>query len=319
MTWQRTGLNGLKGAKRSTAMAIQRTSSTFAKNAEMQAMAFANAIRTDPSSLASNPARTTREEKYDLIELTRNRMLVNLEAFSEHIIKDLAPGLAQYVVAAPGKLVASLTSIAGIPSEIGSYIISLGLPRAHGWKVQRYTDGLITGAKFIFNKAEVVLRNQAPAILTTGFLVQESYETKLRAGSMDVTMVRDEIHRVAETFALDAETLVLLISAAAELKSAGKLNLAANTELNAQSVGPMKLTSGASMKQSALDHTLVDAAGGTIKVVGGVIHLNPVVPAVPDVPVPVPPVVNVSANTSIPTPQMTNQYEGMAYHGADAI
>lgn len=318
MSWQRAGLNGLKGARSSVAAATRRTGETLMTNAELQAMNFANAIRTEPTSLMSNPARTTREEKYDIIELTRNRMLVHLENFSDHIIKDLAPGLAQYVVAAPGKLVSTLTAVAGVPSEIGQYVVSLGLPRAHGWKLNRVTDGLMNGAKFIFNKAEVVIRNQAPAMLSNALLVQENYETKLRSGALDVTMVRDEIHRVAETFALDAETLVLLLSAAAELKSAGKLHLASNTETLIESTGTTKVVSGASMKLSASDHTVVDAAGGTIKVVGGIIHLNPVVPATPEVPIPVPPVVLIPANAKVPTSEMTNQYEGMAYHGADA-
>lgn len=318
MSWQNTGLRTLRGAKKSVSAATEQTGRTMADNAELQAMVFANAIRAEPTSLASNPAKTTREEKYDLIELSRNRMLVHLENFSEHIIKDLAPGLAQFVIAAPGKLTTALTAIAGIPAELGQYVVGLGLPRAHGWKIQRLTDGLITGAKFFFNKAEVLIRQQAPAYLVNALLVHENYETKVRSGSMDVTLVRDEIHRVAETFGLDADTLVLLLKTAATVKTTGKMELASNLETKVESVGPVKVTSNASVKTSAPSHVLTDGAGGTITMSGGFIALNPVVPQAPEVAVPVPPVVSLTASTGIPTPEMINQYTGMAYHGADA-
>lgn len=288
--------------------------------ADVLAVVITNTLRKDePTSAVTNPAKSTRQVKFDYANDLRDRVMQHLQVFSGHAIADLAPGIAQTVLHMPKAAVDSLiTTLAGVRSELATLTVNVGLLKSHGWSLKRFSDFYMVAARGIVHRAQATILQRAPALLTNVTVEQltaaVSQETLKDA---KIILSRDEIHRLSNHLNIDAKTILLLTKALLALRSEEDVELAAMKKVTLSGKDGIDVVTTETIKSSAKMHSICDLSGGTIKVTNGVIDLNPLgAPTIPSIPVVVPPVALVNdSDGKLAGIQAVPQYEGMGAQG----
>jgi hypothetical protein len=281
---------------------------------------LSNVLRKDePTSALSNPAKSTAQVKHDYAYDLRERAKQHLQVLRTHIEADLTPGLVQLAAQLPKvSLDALRDTLLGVRNELAALTVGVGLQRSHGWELSRLTDFWMMAAKGVVLRAQTVILQRAPALLTNVTAEQltasVSQETLKDA---KIILTRDEIHRLSNHYGLDAKTLSLLLKDLASIRAEGKVEIAALGDVTISSKDGIDLATANTLKSSAKMHSICDMAGGTIKVTNGVIDLNPLgIPTAPTLPVVVLPVVLADGSKGeMAGIQVVPQYEGMAGQG----
>lgn len=293
---------------------------TGENHADVMAAIVTNAIRSDePSSAITNPSKSIRQVKFDYADDLRERVKQHLQVFQDHLKSDLTPGLVQLALQMPkASLDAIRDALLGVRAELGTLTVNVGLLKSHGWQLKRLADFYMVAAKGIVHRAQTVILQRAPALLTNVTVEQVtaavSQETLKDA---KIILSRDEIHRLSNHLGIDAKTISLLTKLMLVLRSEEDIEMAALKKAVLSAKDGIDLTTIETIKSSAKMHSICDLAGGNIKVSNGVIDLNPLgLPPVPTVPVVVLPVVLADdSQGQLAGVQVVPQYEGMAAHG----
>lgn len=260
-------------------------------NADILAAVVTNSSRdAAPDSRRSNPAMSAENEKYDIAEQIREKTKMHVSIAADSLKKTLIPALTQFT-AKGSPMVQPLATALAMVKDLMSLTIKLGMVRSHGWKMLRLSDVYAIFAKAFTVNTESAVRFQAPAILNSAQVVDTAASVVQTTADVEVHMVKDEIHRIAEVFAIDANYLTAVLRAAAVIHATGKIDIASASQL-----------------------TMTGAAG--VKVVGATIDLNPI----GGVPLPTVPVTPAFAPSTKPPPVKTvPQYKGVAAQGTTFI
>lgn len=325
MTYENKILGVSRGHREFVSKLATQLSKATVENANIQAAVTTNSDRSEANrkkidSRISNPAKAHKNEKYEIADQVRTKLKKHLNSINVHILKDLNPALAQFALHG-GVLLESITTLPAMAADAGALILKAGMAKANGWKLIRLSDALMMMAKFVSLKGEVAIQMDAPAVLTTTELHHRKSELDIEVAGVKAVICKEEIHRVAGAYGMDAGSLVLIIQGLATLYSNGHLQLASTTTAELSALGQVAIKAAGEVKSSALTHTIVDAAGGTIRIVGGIIMLNPLTRATPDLPaeetvLPVVPVIPLTPQGPV---AVIPQYEGVNALGTSII
>lgn len=298
----------------------QQMANSGENHADVMAALVTNAIRSDePSSAITNPAKSIKQVKYDYAGDLRDRVKQHLQVFQGHLLTDITPGLAQLAVQVPKASLDAIKDVMlGVRAELGTLTVNVGLLKSHGWHLKRLADFYMVAARGIVHRAQTVILQRAPALLTNVTVEQltaaVSQETLKDA---KIILSRDEIHRLSNHLGVDAKTVSLIAQVLVAVRSQADLELAAGKKAVLSAKDGIDLATLETLKASAKMHSICDLAGGTIKVTNGIIDLNPLgLPPAPTVPVIIPPVMLADdSQGQLAGVQVVPQYEGMAAHG----
>ena len=318
-SFQAMGKDTTRAIKPVLAKGMTQVANSAENNANLQAALITNSERQDgPNCLTSNPGKSGVKEKHEFHEQVIDRIKEHLAAVQDDLKFVLTPALAQFalhgsaltstVIAAPARM-----------ADLGTSILKMGMAKAEGWQMQRITEGWMLFAKFVNTQAEVAVR-----FFTPNFLVNTgSYVVMAEHGhqsiNTNVVVSGEEIHRVAHTFALDAKEVTFLATTTAAIRSNIKTEIASTVEVDISAGATINLKAAAAINHSALSHTITDGLGGSIKVVGGMVYINSLVPPPASPPTAVVPVV---PNIPVHLPgkvRVVPQYEGMSAHGTSFV
>lgn len=274
------------------------------------------------SSAMSNPPRVHEDEKFEVLEKLQERVKANLGITqSETIPEHLTKGATQLAVNAglAADFVDLAKSVAGILMELLTCAVKVGPLKVNGWKIERFSETLASIVKMRLVHAETIIRHEAPVHTIVG--VHTTTESHLNTNIHDIqlTVVKDEIHRIANVFGLDANKLALLLKESAAIKAQQKIELSSGRELEVSALGKIVNKAGTSIKNSAPLHIITDGAGGTITMSAGIINLNPLSSSNSEIPNPVLPVTTVEANAEIRATEIRPQFQNMNGHGTVII
>lgn len=309
---------GTRAVKPIVAKGMKQASKLATNNADLQAALVTNSERHDgPNVLVSNPVKSLRKEGGDIHDQVRTRIkeqLDDLKGMLDPLAPPMLTSLAQF--AAQGKVLTSFgVTLKAKAADAGAAILKLGMAKAQGWQMHRLTDGWMLKAKFVNIQTAVTTRFRTLQFLISADTATTMADTIVTAASSaHIATSVDEIHRVAETFGLEAKDMVAILQAAAVIRANQKVEIASSLGTVLSAGTTLELKAGVSIKQSAKSHTFTDGLGGSITIMGGMVHINPLLAAGADLPVIVPPVVPLTP-TQLPGPVKTvPQYEGMNAH-----
>jgi hypothetical protein len=306
-----------RGFKDTSRKALRQAGNQAKSNAELQSFLVTNTARQAvPDSRTSNPAKSNENEKHDLAETQRQKLKDHLGSASTWLLKGLVPSLAGFAAAGVPMLDA-LVTLPAKAADLAALRLKIGMHRSHGWEMKRLTDAWTLFSKFMKVTAETAIHFRAPAVFVSADTHHVAATLSLEVVDVKTVVAQEEIHRVANAFGLEATHLVALLQAAATIHANGKLELATATDATLSAGTNVNLVAGNALHHSAITHTFADAAGGSIKLSGGRIDLNPLVPAaLPAVPVVVLPVVPVSPSQQPAATKQMPQYDGLGAHGS---
>lgn len=274
------------------------------------------------SSAMSNPPRVHEDEKFDVLEKLHERVKTNLSITQGETIPEyLTKGVAQFAI--NSKLAADFVDLgktaAGILMEILTCGVKISPLKVNGWRIERFSEVLASIVKMRLVHAETIIRHEAPIHTIVG--IQTSTESHLNTNIHDIhlTVVKDEIHRIANVFGLDAKKLALLVKETASLQAQQKIEFSSGREVEISAAAKILNKAGTSIKSSAPLHIITDGAGGTITMSAGIINLNPLSSSSSEIPNVVLPVTNVEANAEIRATDMRPQFQNMNGHGTQII
>lgn len=313
---------------------------------------------TPKSSLFYNPSKTQEDEKFDLSQafLMRARGLAQILSavlLKKDILLEFVPKL---VANAPLTSIPAMVLIAkDLSSALGKAIGEIGSARVlakdlmiNGFKMDRFTEQYGMQAKGVMVKAETFINHEAPVVFTTGTAINHSAITMVETADLKATIVKNEIHRVAQIYGLESDFLMALIKSAVaiksgsiELDSMGNITLSAvgditlqATNIKLKAIGSIDMGAAGSISAQTSNLTLHGLASasmmstGVASVTGAVgcmpLGMFPVPPVRPDLMVPpiiIPPVITglVEPDADVRDSEMVEQTQGMTPMGGSII
>lgn len=261
---------GTVGIKPQLKEAMGQVSSSFEANANLQSAITNNGgDAIELNSGYTNPAVVHESEKYDVLDALRTRLSSTYRVLAERTLGIKAKFGIEQLKALGGFEKADIALNASI-RELATLLVSLGEMRSYGWKLNRIADAWGMISKYFFVQAQTI-RMEAPSINHTGVLISSASHVHETTADLKVVQVKNEIHRVADAFGLDAKYLTLLLSETAKLQAMKNVEVAAKEDLVLSAAENVSVRAGSSIH-------LTDGAGGSITMQGGVIHINPVTP-----------------------------------------
>jgi hypothetical protein len=237
----------------------------------------------------------------------------------------LTPALIQYGTRG-SVMIDAAKMLPGVSLELAMMLAKLGPLRTSGWKMDRLTEAWVVTAKMFSLQTESTIRQEAPAIISSAGAVnyRESPMDVVRA-DMAAVLVKDEIHRVANAFNMDAKTLLMIIQMSAIIQSNTKVELTAGvvpgvgSSLELDTIAGIKSSTTTSTTQSSvISHTISAGVAATIS--APIVNINPIIPVPPVPPTAlVAPVVTMLPLDSVRTAEKMPQYNGQNAHGTVII
>ncbi len=199
----------------------------WAQNKAMTGQGNPNEIE----SLQSNPALTHEEEKQKVYSDSKTRMRALLDETATKVLDGIILPAINHLKPMGGYAQAEGT-LKWVKNEIANTLIANAVDKISGFVMDRVTDLYFMGGKAVSIVAGTVFKVEAPIVQHVS-----STHVNLSHVSVDHTdtravSAREEIHKVAETYGLEAEFLTMLLGATAELKARGKINLESNERVN---------------------------------------------------------------------------------------
>ncbi len=329
--------NVAAGHKNTVAKRMTQLASAATVNADVQAAVVTNSDReAKPTSAVSNPAKSHENEKWDLASRIRNNVKRGLNAAADTLALGVAPGLIRQALTDPLSVVDVGTTIPAMVADLKALTLKVGMQKQNGWKMFRVSDGWAVLAKFINHTASVV-RTRAVAILEETEVKSTTASTHVLSGDLVALNVKNEIHRVADAFGLDAKTLTMLLQLSAKIHANGALDLASTTTAKLSGLVGVDIASLGYIHQAASLHSMTEPAGASITMSGGIVAINgivlingvpfmngfiptpPLLLPTPPLPTLVLPIVPPVPLTPAATTRTCPQYEGMNGHEADVL
>lgn len=288
--------------------------------ADLMSALFAGSFREfTPTSAVSNPAKTSPDSGNEIISGLRNKLKDHISSLNEQLGKDTLVRVVANLTAHgnPANLV---TLLMGAKQELASFIPIIGLAKAAGWKLLRAADAYNVMAKYFSAKVETAIHLMGPLFAVNSRFIHHSSIQSVEHTNLKVILSEEEVHSLASQFCVDAETVLLLATLNAKLQSNSNMELAANSQTTVSAGVGLNLLSGADLQMHSNLLTIRDGGGGTITMGGGIINLNPIVPATPKTPLVVPPILAFSVDPTNLTPSdaILSQYRDINAHGSAA-
>ncbi len=258
-------VNATQAAKQLAGTGMQQTASAAEANAYAQdKVATGNGNALDVESLLSNPAITHGEEKATVYAKIKARMRASLDALGNDTLiglvkpaveslQKLYKGLVPSTPVAPIAFDAALSTLERVQNEIANSIIVTTADQAFGYVVDRITDLYFLGAKAINFVSATLFKVEAPIFETITTSTWNSAHLHVTQADSKIDLAREEIHKVAEAYGLEAKFLMQLIEATATLKVKGLVETVSEEEI--RTTAPKVSSGTGSGAEMVLDHT----------------------------------------------------------------
>jgi hypothetical protein len=284
MSFLNAARDGIVAMKQQFSESVKQNGQSFDANAQLQNIHNNNG--EDPvevSSGFSNPSSSHESEKYEFMESLRERLRSTYVLMAQKTIGEkLKTGITQFKSFGEGFTDAEKT-VNGILVELGILIVKLGQLKSYGWKVNRIVDAWAMVSKYFLVQAESI-RLEAPSVISVGSVSSSQFHLHETIADVQSVQVKDEIHRVAEAYGLDAKFLTILLQQTAKIYANKNIELMAKEDFMISAEEDLNITANL-VKSSAVTTQLVDKSGGAITISNGIIHLNPISPPSPSNPV----------------------------------
>lgn len=318
-TFLEAGRKAVPALKPQIAASLNQVGNTLEHNADLQkAINTGSTEAIEVSSGLTNPFRVAEGEKYDVMEQFRDRLRASIKSTTDtQLDSRLKSGLEQIKPSGGFSDANKALDVAKV--QLGMVMVKLGQLKLYGWKLLRVTEAWAMTAKAIFFSADGAIRTEAPYIDHTSYVDTTFAHINIDAGDLKVVLVKDEIHRVADAFGIDANYLTALLKATAIIHARGNIEIASHVDLKLSAEAVADIRGGSQIKLSSPSHTIADGSGGTITMTGGIINLNPVSSVSSEPAILVDAVNNIEAADYPRELEVKPQYEGVNGHGTSII
>lgn len=320
MSIRSAGHKAAKAFKEQLKRKLKQTAAASDVNADLQAATLVNADREDvESSLLGNPAEAQELERWDFAEQIKDRTVGGIQTFIDKTIKnDITPFFI--TTAARGlTLIDAVKSLPGVALDLAMLLAKLGPLRVNGWEIQRHTEMWGVIAKMLSFYSETTVHTQAPMITSNASAAHSTKSPMIHTRSdMKIDFAKDEIHRIANSFNLEADQLLMLLKTAAKIHANGKIELATLADVELSGATGLVTKAGTTTKNSsAISHTI--AAGVSVTISAPMVNINPLVPTTPDIPTVVLPILPITFDGKIASGKTMPQYKGQNGSGVIII
>lgn len=270
-----------KATKKSAGVGLKQISLAADTNAKMQDEVIGGGKPTTPESTLSNPAKTHQDEKGKIYGEVKARMSGLADLLGNSSLKGIIDPALQ-------ALGITRSSSKASQAELGKLLLSSTTFKAFGYVIQRVTDLYVLGAKAIAFHSGTSLKSEAPLIQDVAHTHHESAITSVTEADLRAVVARDEIHKVAEAFGVQAKEVKVITSE--------EMLLAFST-----------LTTNGFMKIDENGLTLKFGSSLIKMTADGKINLNPLTPDSTAVPK----VTDIPTASNVPQQETASQYEGL--------
>jgi hypothetical protein len=264
---------------------INQTGESFEHSAKAQGVVTRGTPEeVSGSSLQFNPAKVQEREKWEIYEefilrfrskmdfLTETTLVGKVTPFNVLLGTSGAPLTKQPLLSV---ISAKLTGvISGIAAEMSAVRALQKDIMTTGFKIIRQSESLFQQFKGLFVRSESVIDFEAPMINSTASVVtQNGYYINNNADLMAV-MCREELHRVANVFGLEADFLTAIVKTAVLMKSAGDIQMDANGAITLSSVGDFTIKTGGKFAVETMGGAKISSLTGIDFKAGTTMNLN---------------------------------------------